>query len=181
MTDINTPPPVPENDNTTPVSSSPWVMLITMLLLISGLILSSAILVHYAMDGKEGADGKSIVDFSRLFLGEGKELSAESQAAEKQAETATQPSDQAASNPSDSSFFRFFSGKKDDGTVHWPKLKVSGFGKSTDTEAGFAIINGKHVLVNSSIGEVKLVEIRAQGALVEYKGEQKVLTVESVR
>ena len=177
MSEISTPPQVPENDNAPP---SPWVMLITMLLLISGLILSSAMLVHYAMDGKEGETGKSFFDFARLQK-EGKEFSSKAQAATKQGETGNESATPTASDSSDSSIMRFFSGGGDDGTVHWPKLKVTGFGKSTDTEAGFAIINGKHVLVNNFIGEVKLVEIRTHGAVVEYKGECKVLAIEAVR
>ena len=52
---------------------------------------------------------------------------------------------------------------------------------ATDAEGGFAIINGKRVLVGTSIGDVKLVEILNHGALVEYKGEQKMLTVDQSR
>jgi hypothetical protein len=152
-------------------------MLITMLLLISGLILSSATLVHFAMDGKEGEAWEAIVNSA---AGGGKEFSEKMQAAGEPGEPVEEPSAATASSSSDSSIMRFFSGGGGGGksSVRWPKLKVAGFGKSTDTEAGFAIINGKHVLVNNFIGEVQLVEIRAHGAVVEYKGEQKVLSVE---
>lgn len=180
MTEISTPPQVPENDNTAPAPSSPWVMLITMLMMIAGLILSSAMLMRYAMDGKEGTPGISIFDFAKL-LEEGKDFSSKAQADNRHGETGSMSSAPTVSNPSDSSIRRFFPGGGDDGTVRWPKLKLSGFGKATDTEADFAIINGKYVLVNTSIGEVKLVEIRAHGAVVEYKGEQKVLTVKAAR
>lgn len=176
MTEISTLPPVPENDNS---PSSPWVMLITMLLLISGLILSSAMLLYYAVGGKVDATGNPVHDVARP-VEEGGELS--SAQADSRQDAFEDPS--SASSPFSLSDYlnkRFISGEDDDGTVHWPKLKVTGFGKSTDTEAGFAIINGKHVLVNTYIGEVKLVEIRTHGAVVEYKGEQKVLTVKAGR
>jgi hypothetical protein len=181
VTETSTPPPIPENDNMTPAPSSPWVMLISMLLLISGLILSSAMLVHYAMDGKEGAAWDSFFDLAKQFaMEEGEEFSARTQA--KQSGSENESSASTGSNPSDLSFKKFFSGGGGgDGTVRWPKLKVTGFGTSADAEGGFAIINGKHVLVNTFIGEVKLVEIRTHGAVVEYKGEQKILPVESVR
>ncbi len=140
-------------------------------------------LVHYAMDGKEGATWNSFFDLAKQFaMEEGKEFSATAQSANKQSGAETEPSASTGSNPSDSSFKKFFSGGGGgDGSVRWPKLKVTGFGTSADAEGGFAIINGKHVLVNTFIGEVKLVEIRTHGAVVEYKGEQKILPVESVR
>lgn len=168
-------PPVPETENMTPAPSSPWVMLVSMLLLISGLILSSAMLLHYALDGKEGTERNSLFDFVQLTV-DGKKSSAKPQAAKTQG-----TSDNESSNPeaSSSSVKTFFSGGGN-GTVRWPKLKLSGFGTSSDTAGGFAIINGKHVLVNTSIGDVMLVEILAQGAVVEYKGERKILAVEPI-
>ena len=182
MTETSTPPPIPENDNMTPAPSSPWVMLISMLLLISGLMLSSAMLVHYAMDGKEGATWDSFFDLAKqLVMEDAEEFSAGTQAANKQSGAENESSVSPGSNPSDLSFKKFFSGGGEDGTVRWPKLKVTGFGTSADAEGGFAIINGKHVLVNTFVGEVKLVEIRTHGAVVEFKGEQKILPVESVR
>ncbi len=170
------PPPLPETDNMTPEPSSPWVMLISMLLLISGLILSSAMLLHYAMDDKEGATWESFFDFAKL-MEEGKEPSAKAQTTNTQGEPKKESPESTAPNPSGLSFKKFFSGGGN-GTVRWPKLKLTGFGTSADTEGGFAIINGKHVLVNTSIGEVTLVEVRAHGAVVEYKGERKILAVE---
>jgi len=177
VTEISTPPPVHENDNMTPAPPSPWVMLISMLLLISGLILSSAMLVNYAMDGTEGASGKSFFDFAKL-MEEKSEFAPEAQAAANKSETTKASSEPAATEASGSAVKKFFSGGGN-GTVRWPKLKVTGFGKSADAESAFAIINGKHVLVNSYINEVRLVEIRTHGAVVEYKGEQKILPVEA--
>ena len=176
MTEISTPPPIPENDDTTPAPASPWVMLITMLLLISGLILSSAMLLHYAMDGKEGEAGNPASGFARL-LEERKKLSVKVPTAGKQGASENQPSEPTAANPSDSSIMKSFFGGGDDGTVRWPKLEVTGFGQSADAVSSFAIINGKHVLVDTYIGEVRLVEILPQGAVVEYQGEQKVVTI----
>ena len=72
---------------------------------------------------------------------------------------------------------RLFGGR-DDGAVRWPKLKLTAYGRSKDSDSDFAIINGRNILVNSYIGEVKLVVIQKHGALVEYRGEQRLITVE---
>ena len=62
--------------------------------------------------------------------------------------------------------------------MKWPKLKLEGFGKSADGEGGFAIINGKQILVGGSIGDVKVLQIKTHGVLVELENEQRVLSVE---
>lgn len=176
MTETSTPPQIPENDN--PSQASPRVMLFSMLLLISGLILTSAVLIHYATDGQSELTWKSITDITR-FVPEAKDPPAEP-AAEQVAATQSTSSPSVVSHSTDSIMKKLFSGRnRDDGTVRWPKLKVTGIGKSSDAEGAFAIINGKQILVNTYIGEVKLVEIRTHGAVVEYKDEQKLLPVES--
>ena len=166
-------PPISENDATTPERSSPWVMLITMLLLISGLILSSAMLLHYAIDmnTKDGGSRASLFDFAGMFR-QSREWS--TKATSEDIPDASVDEEQEAQ---DSAVKRYFSGNSD-GTVRWPKLKLTGFGKSSDAEGAFAIINGKHVLVNTSLGEVKLIEVRTHGAVVEYRGERKILTLD---
>jgi hypothetical protein len=74
---------------------------------------------------------------------------------------------------------RFF--PRDNAEVRWPKLKLTGFGRSADGEGGFGIINEKHVLKGQEISGVKLVEIRAHGVVLEYKGERKTLAVDPIR
>ena len=172
MTEPTT-PLIPENDNDVPESSSPWVMLISMLLLIGLLTLSSALLMQYVVDKGGDADGNGI-DFAG-FLAKGKALSEGIQAEKEPGETPTEVQGSKASDPT---VRNFFSGSS---TVRWPKLKLTGFGSSTDEEGGFAIINGTPVLLNTYIGDMKLVEIQAHGAVVEYKGEHKLLTVDHTR
>lgn len=174
MTEISNPPPVPENDNIPPEPASPWVMLISMLLLISGLILSSAMLVHYAMNGKDSADKESFFDFAKLMEA-GKEFSTKVQIREK---PTTEENESVA--PIDSAVKKFLSGGEN-GSVRWPKLKLSGFGIPSNGKVGFAIINGKHVIVGSTVSGATLVEILDHGVRVEYKGETKTLIVEIIR
>jgi len=75
---------------------------------------------------------------------------------------------------------KFFDRQKEqrENTVRWPKLKVTGFGTSTDIDGSFAIINGQRVLLNHYINGVQLVEIRAHDIVVEYKGERRILADE---
>ena len=171
MTELSNTPPSPENDPATSKASSPWVMLISMLLLIAVLILSSVMLVHYAMGGKEGETGKSTFSFANL-IEKGKALSTQSEpGAEQQPENQSETTD---FKPAEPGMKRFFSGE---GSVRWPRLKLTGFGKGSGGQSGFAIINGEQVLVNTPINGAMLVEILDQGVVMEYKGEQKTLTV----
>lgn len=156
--------------------SSPWVMIITMLLLISGFMLTSVMLLYYAMDGKSEDGQQSAFSLGKL-LEKGKTWTAEASAARAEDRNEKEAS---ATDSQESVVSKFF-GNKDDGPIRWPKLKLTGFGRSADEEGAFAIINGKHVLVNSYLGDVKLLEIRTHGAVVEYRGEQRLLTVEQPR
>ncbi len=176
MTDLSNTPPIPENEDITSEPSSPWVMLISMLLLISVLILSSAMLVHYAMNGKEGAARESVFDFAKL-MEKGKQFSTRPEIPEEQRKTENEPPVATASKPSDSAIKKFFSGEGR-GSVRWPKLKLTGFGTPANGEVGFAIINGKHVVAGSTVNGATLEEILGHGVLVEYKGETKTLIIE---
>ena len=180
MTETSTPPPAPENDNITPASSSsPWVMIISMLLLISGLILSSAMLMHYAMGGKEGTAKGFTFDFTKL-MEKGKDFSAKAQTTKKQATTENEPPVATDSKPVDSIFKKFFS-RGGDRAIRWPKLKLTGFGTPSGSDAGFAIINGKQIVVGGTVNGAALVRILEYGVLLEYKGERKVVIVEVTR
>jgi len=180
VTETSTPPPTPENDNITSASSSsPWVMAVSMLLLISGLILSSAMLMHYATDGREGAAMESTFDFARL-MEKGKEFSAKALATREQAASGNKPPSATDSKSADSVVKKFFSGRGN-GTVRWPKLKLTGFGTPVDGEVGFAIINGQHVVMGGTVDGATLVKILDYGVLLEYKGETKTIIVEVTR
>ena len=71
---------------------------------------------------------------------------------------------------------RFF--QRQAGTVRWPKLKLTGFGSSTDGASGFAIINGQHVIAGQQISKVTVIDIGDQSVMVEFKGEQRTLSVD---
>lgn len=61
--------------------------------------------------------------------------------------------------------------------VIWPPILLNGIvGRGLN---GSAMINGQIVGVNEKIDEVRLVSIRAQGAVLEYEGETKFLKVGS--
>ncbi len=175
MTNLSNTPATPENDNINPKSSSPWVMLISMLLLISVLILSSAMLMHYALGEKEREANGSAFSFTKL-LEKGKALAArpapkaEEQPIKEETVVAEGP------NSSKQGIKRFFP-RESQSAVRWPKLKLTGFGKGSGNQSDFAIINGEQILVGSRIDGVILVEILNQGVVVEHKGERKILTV----
>ncbi len=171
MTELSNPPSPPEN-NAHSKASSPWVMLISMLLLITGLILSSVMLVYYATDNPADESKKSSFSVAEL-IGKGQALSAQSKPDRKQVEPEPVIAD---TKPAESGVKRFFSGDRPE-EVRWPKLKLSGFGKGSHGQSDFAIINNNQILVGTPINGVILVEILNQGVVVEYKGEQKILTV----
>ncbi len=160
-------------------------MLITMLLLISVLILTSAMLMHYALEGKGGAEGTDKFSFAKL-LEKGKSISTQLATNQQQEVRQDEPVTAAATpTPTETKSTRFgfnrFFGGGGPKSVRWPKLKLTGFGQSADGEGGFAILGGKHVMEGSEIGGVRVVEIRTHGVVVEYKGEQKTLSLELSR
>jgi len=59
--------------------------------------------------------------------------------------------------------------------IVWPTLVITGVvGKE---RSGAAVINGKVIGVNETLDNVRVVAIQHQGALLEYKGETKVIKV----
>jgi hypothetical protein len=174
VTELSNDPPIPENDNTIPAQTAPGVMLFSILLLIGVLVLSSAMLFHYGLGAKADGENPSAFSFSAL-VEKGKALSAraretaEQKRAEKEAAASTETDDAGVK--------KFFSGRKGD-AVRWPKLKLTGFGRSFDGQSDFAIINKSHVYVDSEINGATLIEISARGVVVEFQGERKTLTVE---
>ena len=176
MTDLSTPPPIQDSETVALEKHSPWVMLISMALLICGLLLASAMLFHYGLKGQAGTENGDGFDLSVLIV-KSQEFMTKSQD-----EASDTMPDKALSDPSaKSTGVRTFFSTSNDGSVKWPKLKLTGFGKSVDAEGGFAIINGKNILVGNQIGDVTLTEIRTHGVVVELKGETRILSVEVIK
>lgn len=163
---------IPDNTLNEKTSTSPWTMLFTMLLLIAGFFMSSILLLNHAYKKRA----------------ESPEHSLNPSPAQEKGESFI------------SSFLHIFSGAKGDqdkvqtdntiqfdkvrnfvvmqgDKIRWPRLKLTGFGTSTDGEEPFAIINGNVVHPGEYEGKVKLVEVRAHDVVVEYLGERKALTV----
>ena len=135
---------------------SAGTMLVTILLMIVSLLMTSTMMMHHTFEKNStdtGNKNPSLAWFSFLTNNhQGIET----------AKTAV--------------FSKLFGNGSD--KVRWPKLTLTGFGSGTDQESSFAFINGKKVHLGQRInGKVKLVEIRAHDVVVEYKAEQKTLTV----
>ncbi len=184
MIELNNEPTLHENDNDAEAASPAGVMFITILLLIGGLLLTSAMFIHYGFKGT-GENGESISGLTRVLEMAKSNLASDRAEQELSATTpkalpADSPADtpDTAAKPSGFNLKNLFS-KNGNGSIRWPRLKLAGFGLPADGEVGFAIINGKHIIEGSTInGGVTLVEILSYGVLVEYKGETKTLIVE---
>lgn len=183
MTELNNEPAIHENDNEELSPKKPRVMFITILLLISGLLLTSTMLIHYGLAGtdKNGEPISGLTHVMAILKSNPAPKQTDSKALDpKQEIHQAEPSTHAqktTSTPAGFSFKDLFS-RSGNGNVHWPRLKLAGFGLPAEGEEGFAIINGKHVAEGSTINDVVLVEILKQGVVVEYKGETKILIVE---
>lgn len=149
---------------------SPWTMVLTMLLLIAAFLFTSALLVQQTLAAKN-ADGEPIFQLSQI-IEKGKELAARPPKPEP---AVAQDEPEEKSSPFVD--LKQIVNIQPSETVRWPRLKLTGFGKSTDGSEGFAIINGDLVHPGEYAGKVKLVEIRTHDVVVEYKGEQKMLAV----
>ncbi len=169
MTELSNEPSIHENDTETERSPSTGVMLVSILLLIAGFLLASAMLIHYGTKGK-AENGYPMPGLSQtLERAKGRIASAktdaETPAPDKPQATATKPK-----KTGTKGFFH--------GGVRWPRLKLTGFGIPADGEIGFAIINGKYVVDGEKANGVTVVEIFEHGVRVEYKGETKTLSVD---
>jgi hypothetical protein len=170
VSDLSTIPAIPDNDNAEPGRPSPWAMLATMLLLIAGLLLASATMLYFAW--KKGSGTGSSFELASL-INTVMDDASKIQAEEKQPAAGQIKIDRPEEIKPDTL-------PKTSGTskVKWPRLKLTGFGSSSDGEGGFAIINGNQIFLNQYIGKVRLLEVRAHDVVVECQGEQKTLTVE---
>jgi hypothetical protein len=175
VTDLINDPPQPDEEPNTNKPSSPWVTLVSMVLLIAALLLTSAMLFDYAMSAKGGGSDKPGFGMAGL-LDKSKEIAGKIRIPKK---TDAEQTSASTNTPSakGSGIAKLFSGNKDK-PIKWPKLKLTGFGRSIQGDGDFAIINGKKILAGQDVGDVKLIEIRSQDVLLEYKGEHKTLTVD---
>ena len=170
MSELSNNPSTPEEIINSEESSSSRTMFVTLILLIAGLLLASAMMTHYASK-KINSNHEITFDFSALI-----EKVKTYDAALQKSETSNSVQSTTTANTKDSGIGNLF--KNRGNKVHWPKLKLTGFGSSTDGRGGFAIINGAPVHPGQLInGKVKLDQIRTHDVIVEYMGETKILTV----
>jgi S1-C subfamily serine protease len=153
--------------------SSPWVMLITMLLLIAGLFLASVLMMDH-LNKTKAETGERSSGFSELVA---KVKAATVRVPPQQ--TVVEPEATPKPQPSPlESLKQMVSSAGSSDKVRWPRLKLTGFGKSTDDLESFAIINGEQVHPGQMVDKVRVVEVRAHDVIVEYMGEQKNLTMD---
>jgi hypothetical protein len=175
LSELSNDPPIQEESVKLEDTTSPWTMLITMVLLIAGFIMASVMMLHYipkdaAVDSKVK---KESINLSSL-MEQGKKYATQLKNPEE-TEPAEQP--QKATESEEAKLSKLFSSRGD--KVKWPKLKLTGFGTSSEGDGGFAIINGKQIHPGQLIdGKAKLDQIRSNDVVVEYMGETKTLTVD---
>jgi hypothetical protein len=174
VSELSSESPVSEEQVNIEEPSQRGTMLVTLLLLICGFLMASFMMLHYGFKAKY-PEGKAIgLDLDALKE-KGKAYATRLKKPEKPEEAPTEQ--KAATSPDTSGINKLFGAR--DGKVRWPKLKLTGFGSSTDGSGGFAIINGKQVLPGQLIdNKAKLAEIRSQDVVVEYMGETRTLTVD---
>jgi len=151
---------------------SRWTMLFTMVLLIAGLLLASALMINHLNKNRieTGEDG---FDFSGLLTKAKSMMERIPPSQTVEPETAPTPQ----TSPLDN-LKKMVSSAASSEKVRWPRLKLTGFGTSTDSRESFAIINGEHVHPGQIVDKVQVVEVREHDVIVEYMGERKTLTVD---
>ena len=176
MSDLSTPPEIQDETNDGREAPSPWTMLITMLLMIAGLLLASIMMMNHVNKTKGESGGKGL-GFSGLAE-KAKSLTVRVPP-QKTVESVATPSPQP--TPQSSSIEKLkkmVSSAASSDKVRWPRLKLTGFGTSTDKLESFAIINGEQVHPGQIVDKVHVVEVRAHDVVVEYMGERKTLTMD---
>lgn len=152
-------------------SSSPAVMLVTILLLISVLTLTGSMMLHYARPRqappeRHAEETITLKDRASTLFREFR----------KPSETnACRPGPAAEKSSALTGLFT-----RHDGEMRWPKLKLTGLGTSADDGHGsFAIINGRAYTPGQTIdGKTMLIEVRAHEVVVRYQGEIKTLSAD---
>jgi len=153
-------------------------MVVTLLLLIAGFLLSSAMLFHYGLKrvAGDGAAEFNLAAWATQFASP-TDQPKKPQAPIKEPAPTQNTVAENAKESGGGGIGKLFGGQSD--RVKWPKLKLTGFGSSTDGQGGFAIINAKQYHPGQMIDEkVTVVEIRSQDVVVEYGGETRTLTVD---
>ena len=172
MSDLSNTPEIQEEMYDGQEVSAPWSMLVTMLLLIAGLLLASMLMMNHVSKMKTES-GEQALGFSELIAkAKAVKIRVPSQ---QTVEPAQVPSRQ---NSPIVDLKKMVSSTGSSEKVRWPKLKLTGFGTSTDGLESFAIINGEHLHPGQLVGKVTVLEVRAHDVIVEYKGAQKILTVD---
>lgn len=183
MSELSNEPSIPEEplELGEEQAASQGTMLVTMLLLIAGFLLSSAMLLHYGFKAAPSEDGRPGFDLAafkakKQAFTEQLKKAEKPEPAEARQTTETQVATAEEKKPEPSGGIKLFGSKGD--KVRWPKLKLTGFGSSSEGSGGFAIINDKQYHPGQVIdGKAKVVEIRSQDVVVEYMGETRTLTV----
>lgn len=180
MPKTNDKPTSSEKDSDTETPSSSAIMLTTIMLLIGGLLLTSAMLIHYGF--KNAKESDTFATNLSLAQETAKSKLSKNFAHAKTRISASRPfatnSQETAAKPSKINFKNLFA-KHGKSPARWPKLELSGFGILSHEKTGFAIINQKRIMEGSTIKGVKVLKILSHGVLVEYKGETKTLIVET--
>ena len=176
MSDLSNTPEIQEEIYDGQEASSPWSMLFTMLLLIAGLLLASVLMMNHVNKMKT-EPGEKGLGFSEL-IAKAKAMAVRvppPKTVEPVAAPAPQNSPQ--TSPLEN-LKKMVSSAGSSDKVRWPRLKLTGFGTSTDGLESFAIINGEQVHPGQIVDKVTVLEVRMHDVVVEYKGEQKTLTMD---
>lgn len=172
MSDLSNTPELQEEMYDGQEVPAPWSMLFTMLLLIAGLLLASMLMINHISKMKTES-GEQALGFSDLIA---KAKAVKIQIPSQQTVEPAQAHSSQNSPLVDLKKKISSTGSSD--KVRWPKLKLTGFGTSTDGLESFAIINGEHLHPGQLVGKVTVLKVRTHDVVVEYKGEQKTLTVD---
>lgn len=176
MSNLSNDTSLPEEE--TGSNASHKAMLITMILLIAGLTLTGTLMLHYAkaQNSTLAAAATNDSDGSGDLTRQTASLFMKKLAPTEKKET--QPSAVPNIEPEDKNSMLNQLFQNRDGDIKWPKLKLTGFGTTSDGGGGFAIINDQQYHVGQLInGKVRLSEVRKHDVLVELYGETKILTV----
>jgi len=168
---LNNEPTSSESQSEGSARPSAGVMFVTILLLISGILLTSVMLFHYSVGGSK-TSGESLSKLQQKRKTAASQTNTPAVQASEPVVAPTPPS--TPKKKSGFSFKKLFSSP-----AHWPRLELTGFGLPANGELGFAIINGKHVIEGTRIKEVTLVGILDYGVQVEFNGETKILTIDT--
>jgi hypothetical protein len=172
VSDLSNTPEIQEETYDDLATPSPGTMLFTLLLLIAGLLLASALMVNHLQNIKTETGEKGIGFFGLVAKAKAMTVRVPTQQPVEPVEASTPQA-----SPIENLKNMVSSAGSSD-KVRWPRLKLTGFGTSTDGLESFAIINGEQMHPGQIVDKVAVVEVRAHDVVVEYMGERKMLTVD---